>query len=812
MMRKPWGGLCAAILLVGLVSQVGMSAPDPTSEATSVRLLSVTPTETASGTALELQASGPFGFTSYQPHARSVIVDLAGVVSPPAGGEKAGAVGWLDTYRLLPFRNAAGRRVLRLDLSLARDCSLEITQPGAETLLLVCPGAVEKAPRAPAVAAAPVPPAPKASAPAPTAVARRAPTAAAEGPVEVQQVDVRRERNQVVIEVQAAAPLGYEVQTLANPTRLVVDLPESILVSRRRQFAVDQEDVVGVRVGQFKAEPPVTRLVIDLLSMVPYEINSTPGGLRLTLGAPGKAELAEPDPTPEPVVAENQPEVEPAPQQEEATLLASLAPMVPSVVVSSASAAATVDNSPADSTEPLAEAVPAEPPTVKPETTPHTHAIPIEPAPMVQAEAAKPHFTGEPISVNLKDLDLKDFFRLIHEISGLNIIVDPQISGTVTMVLIDVPWDQALDIVLKNNGLGSQLEGNVLRIARLDTLKREQEEQRELAQARAEAVDPVTVTRTLSYAKASDLEQTLRRFLSSRGEIIRDDRTNTLIIRDIPQVIPEVDNLIQQIDRKSLQVEIEARVVSASRAFSREIGTQLATAFSTTGGRSIYGGALGPSSLNMGAAGTSVPPPPLVSTEGEGEGTLPLVTDLAATAATSGFLFGHRSPNFALDVILTAAESRNIAKILSKPRLVTQNNITGEVKQGTRIPVQTVVNNTISTQFIDVVLRLNVTPQITAEGTVFLNIIIENTQIDAGVERINGIPALATQSTTTQVLIPDGGTVVVGGVMVTSNTTNVAQVPLLGSIPVIGHLFKRTRVNTSTQELLFFITPRILPS
>jgi len=316
-------------------------------------------------------------------------------------------------------------------------------------------------------------------------------------------------------------------------------------------------------------------------------------------------------------------------------------------------------------------------------------------------------------------------------------------------------------------------------------------------------VPPVTVTRQLSYAKADALEATLRRFLSSRGEIIRDDRTNTLIIRDIPQVIPELDNLIQQIDRKSLQVEIEARVVSASRAFSRDIGSQLATSFSTTRGRSVFGGALGASPFS------STFPPPLVSADEPG--AQPLVSNFRAVDPTSGFLFGHRSPNFALDVILTAAESRNIAKVLSKPRLVTQNNITAEVKQGTRIPVQTVVNNTISPQFLDVVLRLNVTPQITAEGTVFLNIVIENTAIDPGIARINGIPALATQSTTTQVLIDDGGTVVVGGVMVTSNSTNVAQVPLLGSIPIIGHLFKSTAVDTSTVELLFFITPRILP-
>jgi type IV pilus assembly protein PilQ len=647
----------------------------------------------------------------------------------------------------------------------------------------------------------------------------------------VRQIEINRQADTVTVDVQAAGPLDYEVLTLTNPTRLVIDLPESVLVSRRRQFAVDQKEIVGVRVGQFKADPPVTRLVVDLLAMVPYEVTSTPGGLRLILQSPAAKASApaavEPDPpqafAPEPVgapapaqAAASVPERgKPAPQETETVgeqaaapesptvLVASLAPMVPSVVGTTVAPLAAVE--PAEVSVETETASPAMEPPVE-EAAPTQEMMGEAPAaaPPLAAQAPQ-QFTGEPISVNLKDVDLKDFFRLIHEISGLNIVVDPNVSGSVTMVLLDVPWDQALDIVLKNNGLGSTLEGNVLRIATLATLKKEQEQQRELAKARAEAVDPVTVTRQLSYAKADSLETTLKRFLSSRGEIIRDDRTNTLIIRDIPQVIPDIDNLIQQIDRKSLQVEIEARVVSASRGFSREIGSQLATAFSTTGGRSVFGGALGPSPLNQ-----PPPPPPLVSAAGD-PGTQPLAVDLATGAATSGFLFGHRSPDFALDVILTAAESRNIAKVLSKPRLVTQNNITAEVKQGTRIPVQTVVNNTISTQFLDVVLRLNVTPQITAEGTVFLDIVIENTAIDPGIDRINGIPALATQETTTQVLIEDGGTVVVGGVMVTNNSTNVAQVPLLGSVPIIGHLFKRTRVDTTTQELLFFITPRILP-
>ena len=788
MMRNPWGGLCAAIVLVGLISLNGMSAPDPSAEASPpVRLLAVGAPAASDGSTLEIQASGPFSFTSYQPHPRGVIVDLAGVVAERAAAPAVSGVDWVAGYRVLPFRNAGGRPVLRLELSLASDCEVRFTQAQPALLRVACPSAAGQS--------APAAPAKPAVLPASMQAKSQRPAATSEGPVRVSRIRVGQEESGVVVDVDASGPVAYQVKTLSNPTRLVIDLSEAILQARQRQFAVDNPTaaVIGVRVAQFKNQPPVTRLVVDLLSLVPYEVNQTPAGLRITLQPSGSApkksaqRLSSTRPAPPASVK---------PETQEPVLVASLAPMVPA----NTSAA----------TQPYSE--PVETPVLSEPSEPAPAPVVITPAPApapMQAEAtssqAPRRYSGEPISVNLKDVDLKDFFRLVHEISGLNIIVDPNVKGNVTMVLIDVPWDQALDIVLKNNSLGSTLEGNVLRLATLSTLKKEQDEQRELAKARAEAVDPVTVTRVLSYGKAAEMEQTLKRFLSSRGEIIRDERTNTLIIRDIPSVIPDMDNLLKQLDRKSLQVEIEARVVSASRTFSREIGSQFATAFSTTKGRSIFGGALGASTLEGPFGGVL---PPLVAT---GSDAMPLASNFRANAPTSGFLFGHRSPNFALDTILTAAESRNIAKILSKPRVVTQNNVTAEVRQGTKIPVQTVVNNTISTQYIDAALRLNVTPQITAEGTVFLNIIIENEAIDPGVERINGIPALTTQATTTQVLIADGGTVVIGGIMVTSNSTNVAQVPLLGSVPIIGHLFKRTRVDTSTVELLFFITPRILP-
>jgi type IV pilus assembly protein PilQ len=172
---------------------------------------------------------------------------------------------------------------------------------------------------------------------------------------------------------------------------------------------------------------------------------------------------------------------------------------------------------------------------------------------------------------------------------------------------------------------------------------------------------------------------------------------------------------------------------------------------------------------------------------------------------------GHRSPNFAVDFFISAAEAKGVGKLLSKPRVITQNNEKATVKQGTKIPVQTTINNTISVQFIDAVLKLEVTPQITAEGTVFMDVLVENTQIDAGIPRVQGVPALNTQSAETKVLVADGGTVVIGGIIVTSQRVDISEVPLLGSLPIIGHLFKRNNIATTSNELLFFLTPRITP-
>ena len=605
------------------------------------------------------------------------------------------------------------------------------------------------------------------------------------------------------VRVEGAGPLEVHAVRAQNPDRLVLDFRGTRLAVHNTVIPGVSAPVRGVRLGQFR--PDIARVVIDLTSPSPYQISrdglavvvsfktveQLPAAAVPVLKAASEKTRAERPafhydvPSPRAALAQS------------AKLRKISAPRFalpseltqPSVVLASFGG----------STEP-ARPTPRQAAQQQSGNAAATVAISQTPAPSTTSR-----YTGEPISVNLKDVDLKDFFRLIHEISGLNVVLDPAVKGSLTIVLDEVPWDQALDIVLQNNGLDKQLSGNVLRIATHDTLKKEAETTRDLERAQAEAVAPVTVTRVLSYGKAEKLRDTLKKFLSQRGDILSDDRSNQLIIRDIPSVIPIIDNLIRQLDRKSQQVEIEARVVSASRSFAQDIGVQLGFAGVTTSGRNLIAG---DTSVGTSTVSGTTPPPPITAA---GTTSLPLNVNLAAGTPTSGLFLGHRSPNFAVDFFITAAESKGVGKLLSKPRVVTQNNEKAVIKQGQKIPIQTTINNTISVQFIDAVLKLEVTPQITAEGTVFMDVLVENTQIDQGIPRIQGVPALDTQSEETKILVADGGTVVVGGIIVSSQNVTTTEVPLLGSLPIIGHLFKRNNVTISSQELLFFITPRIIP-
>ena len=650
--------------------------------------------------------------------------------------------------------------------------------------------------------------------------------AAAQAPNQLERVNVVRDTDTIRVEMNAKGAVTPKVSTLSSPARVVVDLPETVMATGQKQIAVDADGVKDVRIGTNLQAHPTTRVVVDLEKTCAYDLTPGPAGkLILTLHSNAVAKNA----------AESNTVAASAPAKAEATPVAkdATAPNNYVFVEPSYQAKADVKSAPA-----------ADEPTVRAQEAAsrfsdktaaeliqvsanaaqasNTSAPAITPAVNLAAEqksqvgqqaaTAGPKYTGEPISVNLKDVDLKDFFRLIHEISGLNVVLDPNVHGTLTIVLDDVPWDQALDIVLKNNDLARELEGNVLRIATVDTLKKEADARRAQIESEALAVDKVSVTRFLSYAKAKDAIVTVKKFLSQRGDVVADDRTNAVIINDIPKVIPTIDRLLTQLDRKTQEVEIEARVVAATRQFARDIGTQLG--FGWGNSTTNVGGA---SSVGTSPEGVFGGQPPFYSIVGSTAPTgatlnqIPLFSNLAVTQPTSGIGFQTSTGSIRLDAVLTMAESRGLLKVLSRPRVVTQNNIQALVKQGVRIPIvtQAQLGGPPTVSYVDAFLRLTVTPQITSENTIFLNVDVENTTPNFGQE-VQGNPELVTQQATTQVLVTDGGTVVIGGVIQTQNSINVQQVPVLGNIPILGNLFKHTQVTTQNQELIFFITPRII--
>lgn len=664
----------------------------------------------------------------------------------------------------------------------------------------------------------------------------------------ISSITVAQGKESLNVEVSGDGSLTATAMKLTRPNRIVLDIADSVLQGHSREIPVNSGDIKDVRAARYQSAPPTTRIVVDLTNMHDFEI--VPAGNKLTL------KLKNADVAAHPVVAQK----EAAAQQNPATTtkepvaqrpplpaqpeLKTVAVKVPDRGVASKSAE---PNSPVlaapqnPSTESAAKPAKGDEaaihfvklvasPVINANTPPMPTSASMKSEPALVNAALQQQtqqtitstsssttgtsctsgrYSGAPLNLDLKDLDIKDFFRLIHEISGLNVVLDPSVKGIVTIDVTDIPWDQALAIVLRNNGLECELEGNVLRIATLETLRAEADARRAQRDAQALAVPRQNYTRYLSYAHSKDVVIVLKKFLSPRGDIVSDDRSNAIIIEDIPSTLPKIDALLTNLDRKTPEVEIEARVVSAQRTFARDIGTQLG--FGWGNGPTGTGGGTGVASPIAATPPGGVAPPWITIPSQISQ--IPLFSNLPAIAPSSGISITNQSQNYRLDFVLTMAESRGLVKILSRPRVVTQNNIAALVRQGQRIPVVTLaqLGGPPTVTYVDAFLRLTVTPQITAENTIFLLVDVENTTPDFS--HVTGAqlnPTLDTQQTTTQVLVSDGQTVVIGGVIQTQNSLSINQVPLLGSIPILGNLFKHTSVNTSTSELLFFITPKII--
>jgi type IV pilus assembly protein PilQ len=439
----------------------------------------------------------------------------------------------------------------------------------------------------------------------------------------------------------------------------------------------------------------------------------------------------------------------------------------------------------------------AVPPAAAPQAAPVTPVPPVaQQAAGGQAASAQQgvpqaaqRYTGHPVSLDFSGADLRSVLRTFSEISGLNIVIDPTIQGTVDVSLRDVPWDQALDIILRANRLGYSVDGTIVRIAPLTVLADEESQRRKLSDEQALAGELRVMTRALSYARAEDLNKLITATaLSQRGSIQTDARTNTIIINDLPERLERAAALLTTLDVPQPQVEIEARIVQTNRSFANALGVRWGVS---------------------GAATTAI------------GNTLPLAFPNTGTAAAGVNLQQNGAPSTAslalgsingalnLDVALSALERTGQGRILSTPRISTQNNIEAEITQGVQIPIQTIANNTVTVSFRDAALTLKVTPQITAAGTVIMRIAVANESPDFS-RQVNNIPPIDTQRAVTQVLVSDGETTVIGGIYVSREQSTQERTPALYRLPLLGWLFKRNTVEDESRELLIFLTPKIV--
>ena len=735
-----------------------------------------------------IEASEPVAYLTSQPDPLTVLVDLRNVaagslasqaipdVLEPVGSVRVEAANAPDGAPVARIRVNLERQtkhrvrsqrntiLVEVDRQVARQ-SGSTGAPGAANALLQRPAA----PQAQAQSQSQ----PAASKPSPEAGTTKPAT-------QLRSVRIGQNENGYSVTLAGNGALkAMKVDDASAPDRVFLDFANVAAGSAPAITRVGNDDIERVRVATNSREPLITRVVIDLARKIPYTVETVGEELRVLFkkavekAAETAAAITEPTVV-EPVAADAAPATEPAP-----------ASVATDAVPADVPAMSNVAPVPALPAMPGARVAPAN------QDSPQAARALLEAAARTQNSDPPRVFQGEPITLDFQGADLRAVLRTFAEIAeGLNIVIDPSIQGTVDVSLRDVPWDQALDIILRANKLGYSVEGNIVRIVPLQVLAAENEERRKLQEAEALAGELRVLTRAVSYAKAQDLVAVITRSaLSARGDVQVDARTNTLIIRDLGDRLTAADELISRLDRPQPQVEIEARIVQLDRNKARDLGIQW-----------NFGGRVDP------ALGTST------GLAFPNKGSLNAGTGAVDNASPSniGIVLGSVNGAVDLSVTLRALESEGSVKILSTPRVTTQNNIPAEITQGAQIPIQVVSNNTVTVTFKDAALTLRVTPQITAANTVIMNIFLENATPDySETNPAQPIPAINTQRAVTSVLMADGDTTVIGGIFTKLESQSATRTPFLHRVPLIGWLFKTDTRNQDDSELLIFITPRI---
>jgi len=681
---------------------------------------------------------------------------------------------------------------------------------------------------------------------------------------QLKAVSVTDQDGDTVIKIEGDGEFHYSTLSLRAPDRFVVDLMGVVNNAPEASIPVEGELVERIRIAQFKPYPePISRVVVDLRDSADAQLAAEVDGIALSFGPPSQSQLTAVDTTESWVVETAAVDEEDtasevlAAQEVEAEIVGendtanTESDSVESEVewqvtevdevgsetegmgadetgnvgshelssLASAVAAGTLDDEveieAPEQSEPLAdasepaleyyqpEAAPqiadAAPPVMQEEfATQEVNPSGSSSGPEFQSQAVgatETKYYGEPMTMSLKDADIKDVLRSFAQISGLNVVTQPGVSGTVTVELTDVPWDQALEIILKTNGLGYQLEGNIMRVAPVSQLRSEAEEQQRLAQAQALSIPLSTTMKRISYAGAGEIASILQAgggasLMSQRGSVVVDRRTNTLIIKELPSFMDTVLAVIENLDVPEPQVMIEARIIETTKRFNQTLGIEWD--FS------------GVSSAATGNTTGLVFP-----NNGTVDGGVNLLT-----GANNGFLdisLGNVLDTFTLDMTLQAAESEGLINILSAPKITTLNNEEASIQSGLQIPIQTVANNTVSVQYVNATLRLDVTPHVTAEGTVLMDINIQKREPQLAFAVVGATNApIATKDARTRVIVRDGGTTVIGGIYKVTTDRGEDRVPGLANIPVLGYLFKNKRVDDENEELLIFITPKVI--
>jgi type IV pilus assembly protein PilQ len=620
----------------------------------------------------------------------------------------------------------------------------------------------------------------------------------------VSKVLVRRVENDVVISILGDGKLSYKSFILDDPQRLIVDIKDTRNDISPSVIPVDADQLQRIRTSQYKVEPEmISRVVFDLNYLAKFQMVAENNMLKVIITdervesldeAIAEVALEEKE---EPQVPAEEP-VEQLVPTEEKPVIQEEAEEKPEIISEEPSR-----EEEEEVIEPKIEELVTEEPQEEEEKV-----TPLQPSTTTFLPQTIPgeerEYRGHPISLELRDADIRDVIHLFATITNLNFVIDPEVGGRITIYLKEVPWDQALDIILKNNGLGKVFENNVMRIASTGKLAAEAQSQRALMEERRLAVPLDTMTRAVSYAKAMELEKVIKKNLSARGDVIVDERTNTLIIKDIPDQIALLRQLIDTLDIPAKQVQIESRIVETTREVIQGLGIQWGFAAAMDREHGNTTGLVFPNSMRAEGATAGL--------QRFGIGETPYAVNLPTQQAAStsvGFTFGNLLGSFNLDATLHLLENSNQARLLSRPQITTQNNIEGMIRSGYRIPVQTAVAlGVVSVTYIDAALRLSVTPQITSDETIIMDVEVSN---DTPTGKLIGPNAeISTRSATSRLLVPDGGTAVIGGIIQMRDILNQQRTPLLHRIPILGWLFKNRNIENRNDEMIIFITPRIL--